>query len=785
MRSIACFLALVTVAAGASKIEEARSLERQGKLEAAATLLSGAVEEYRSAGDTANLARALGIAADVSIALGRYRDAIRQAGDALKLREKLAEKDRVGDDYNTIGLAYQYLGEYAPALDAYRQALDADRAAGDQEGEVTRLNNIGNVLYFQGHYSEALRSYQQGMERIQTSAGAQWIPAKRQLTIANLAVLFQRLGQEQRALEEYRELGAGAGAMPASERAQLLLNQGVLYRRLGDPVKALELYHAAQALFQTDRHADGEIGALRNLGIVLAMDLNQVPPALEAFGRARELAQRSSNRRALVQADLYRGELIRREGHLPEAEAALREVVEGAKAAGLVEEHWKALFGMGQAAESSGRLAEAEADYREAVGIIESVRTGLRLTALRSDFLADKRDVYDALIALRLRDARTTPAEILQWMERSRARTLLDRVRGKVPLAEARPEAIAGLLPAGGVLAEYWLGKNQAAAVWVTRSGSGLVRFDSPAFDGRMLAGIPLAKSLIVVPDGALSTLPFETFTIPGSKELLVERCEVSYLPSARFLRRGTRKKWLAPWSAEVVALADPAVSGDSLGEQWAALPESAKEARTIAALLPGKAGIHLGADMRKRYLAGIGAPLLHLATHAIVDPESPDRSRILFSNDYLLQEEVYDLNLAPVDLVTLSACETARGKLVRGENVQAFGQAFLAAGASAVVTTLWRVADRATADFMGQFYYALAHGETKAGALRSAKLRFLRSNSPLSDARYWAAFILTGDGSSTIPRAVPWSWVLGAVGVLAALAGIIGSRFSSARRKG
>jgi CHAT domain-containing protein len=157
----------------------------------------------------------------------------------------------------------------------------------------------------------------------------------------------------------------------------------------------------------------------------------------------------------------------------------------------------------------------------------------------------------------------------------------------------------------------------------------------------------------------------------------------------------------------------------------------------------------------------------LHLSTHAVVDQEHPDRSRILLASDapgtagYLFQDEVGNLNLRNVDLVTLSACDTARGKMVGGEGIQAFSQSFLAAGASATITSMWRVADEPTAGLMNQFYYSLAQGAPKAEALRSAKLRLLRSNSALARPRYWAAFILTGDGWHPTTRVIPWSGIL------------------------
>jgi hypothetical protein len=106
----------------------------------------------------------------------------------------------------------------------------------------------------------------------------------------------------------------------------------------------------------------------------------------------------------------------------------------------------------------------------------------------------------------------------------------------------------------------------------------------------------------------------------------------------------------------------------------------------------------------------------------------------------------------------------------VRGEGVQSFSRSFLAAGARSTVTTLWRVEDRATADFMQEFYRHLANGEAKAEALRAAKLSFIRSAGPRAHPRYWAAFVLNGDGRQPIRPVFRWTWVAALALALAAL---------------
>lgn len=801
---------LLASAVSASSLDDAFALQRQGKLKEARDLFRTVAAHSSSSGDQENSAKALSAAAKISISLGDYADAISDAQQAIKLRRAIRKEKELGGDFNTIGRANQYLGNYAAALESYQAALAADRAAGDEAGEITLLNNIGNIYYFKGQYSTALENYQEAWAHVSATTAESWNPYERQLTNANIATLYQRVGLEERALDIYKQDSEKSEALPANERAQFLLNEGVLYRRMGDPVKALELYSKAQALFRSDRQVDGEIGALRNIGIAKAMDLEDLAGSLEAFTAALELAKRSSNTRGLVQASLYRGDVLRRLHRPSEAKTNLDAAFDGAQKAGLIEEEWKSLYAIGRTAEDAGATEGAAEDYRKAIAIIESIRAGLRATSLRNDFLADKRDVYDALISLQLQQSVPAVSEIFQWMERSRARTLLDRMAAHTPLQQFSLEEIQAHLPHDTVLIEFWVSNPSSAAVWFTRTKTGLVR-DGSTDDIRksvelllagiqgaanqwrepsrtlgreLLAGIPLERHLLVVPDGPLS-IPFEMLGVPNSDSLLIEKCDVSFLPSARFVAmpKMMGQRWLFPWNQQMTAFGNPPLSSsDALAakEGWQPLPASEKEVRGIAGILPGRAEIHLGADARKTYLVNHRpkrAPLLHFSTHAMVDAENPDRSRILLAADssngadYVFLDEVYSLDLKNVDLVTVSACDTARGKMVRGEGIQAFSQAFLAAGSSATVTSLWKVADEPTADFMKQFYYSLARGDTKAEALQAAKLQFFRSPSELSNPRYWAAFVMNGDGWNSSRRVIPWSALLFAVAAIFGIA--------------
>ena len=814
-----------TPAFSATPLDDAVRLQREGRNREAQRALRALLPELRVSTDRAALARALTAVTDASIALGDYESAIQEAQEAFDIHQRLGQRAEAAWDLNAVGLANLYLGRYDSALASYQRALALDRAGGDGDGEVTRLNNIGNVQYMRGRYSDALRLYQDAMAEVDTRTSERSRARLRKMTISNLAALYQRLGADERALDLYARLRTGETMQP-SEEAQLLINQGALLRRLGDPIKAMETYRQAQALFARGQHRDGEIGAWRNIGIAYALDLNDNQRALDAFSAALKLAQESSNQRGEVQALLYRGETLRRIGRLAEAARELHAALSGATRVGLVEEQWKALYGVGRVVEAEGRGDDARRSYEQAIAAIESVRADLQTVSLRSEFLADKRDVYDALIALRLSEPPTSAAEVFELIEQSRARTWQDRLQPgaqRLSLGDVQPKIAPDTL-----LLEYWSGAAASALLWVSSSASGIVkqaaspddiktiqrltdtvsragddwRTASTAAGRILLSGLPDLKGvtrLLVVPDGPLHFVPFEVLTVPSAHDLLVERFEISYLPSAALLvRRNTQpnRPWKWPWQRELVAFGDPPPIPAAPSDAGAALPRLSyadEEIRGIAESLPGRAEVHVGAGAQKRFLHQDlrSVPLLHFSTHAIADTRDPDRSRILLAPavlggpaDYLFLREIYDLDLTGVQLATLSACETERGKVIRGEGVEGFSRALLAAGAASAVTTMWDVVDRASAELMKQFYFALAQGQSEASALRRAKLAVLHSQLAWSHPRYWAGYVLNGDGRERLPRVVPWGVVVGAL-LFCALAIATGAyRFVTRRLK-
>lgn len=149
---------------------------------------------------------------------------------------------------------------------------------------------------------------------------------------------------------------------------------------------------------------------------------------------------------------------------------------------------------------------------------------------------------------------------------------------------------------------------------------------------------------------------------------------------------------------------------------------------------------------------------VIHFSTHGFVNQGQPALSGIILSlldeqglkqPGFLFSSDIYNLNL-PVELVVLSACETGIGKLVKGEGMIGLTRAFMYAGSSRVISSLWKVADESTVELMKRFYqhlFSKTNPLPAAQALRAAQLEMLSGKNPKwRQPFHWAAFQLQGE---------------------------------------
>ena len=809
------------------RIRRADQLQDQGSLTEARDLYQSIAKELPVDPPSRQLGWVLNGLSTVSAALGDYRESAEAALRAEDVYRRAGDSEGQSSALNNLGIAREELGDYPSAQASFRDALAVSQKSGDFATQVRTLNNLGNAHYFPGQYLESLRAYQDAARIIEGHRAEKWTDYWDQITRINEATLYQRLGRYQSALQIYKEVEKSKG-LSASDRGQFLTNMGVLYRRLGDSWKALDAYRDALALNKRQRNSVGEISTLKNIGIVYALDRGDLSRAQVFFEDALARARQTHNQREEMQAHLYLGETKLREKKIAESQAEFQLALSQARELGTVEEQWKALYGMGRGVDTSGNSVQAEDLYRQAIAIIETTRAQLQLSALRLEFLADKRDVYDALIAILLK--KNDVAAAFLFIERSRARTFQDRLTSSDQPSGPKPitaDEVRQYLDPSTILIEFWTAGDQLVLLWCTRNTCGakqtaitapqreeILKFlrglpgnlgadwrQSTAVLAPILpGGWPIAPGMrraLIVPDGWVSSVPFDLVPAANS-QALIEQLEISYLPTAVLLRRPTlTQRWpYLPWWREMVAFGNPEVQGsrDSIALDHDGtiqpLPYSSEEILAIAQMLYGRGDLFLGAaDLKDTFLAAEarGAPILHVSTHAFADADVPEDSRILFSPragdapDYLFLRELHELDLREVNLATLSACDTERGQMIRGEGVQAFSRALLFAGARSAVTTLWRVSDQPTSEFMKQFYYyALQKHQPKAEALRSAKLKFLQSQTELNNPAHWAAFVITGDGITRLPRFFSWTEL--ALGVLAVLLGLTGGTMALLR---
>jgi CHAT domain-containing protein/tetratricopeptide (TPR) repeat protein len=279
----------------------------------------------------------------------------------------------------------------------------------------------------------------------------------------------------------------------------------------------------------------------------------------------------------------------------------------------------------------------------------------------------------------------------------------------------------------------------------------------------------PSIRSLIVVPDDALAYLPFDALQTPDGK-WLTERFAVSYAPSLSSLREIRARAALraTPPPKDLLALGDPyygknesaAGAGASSQDYFSSdfvfprLKFSGTEVQRIAALFPPKrADVFVREQASERTLKRLNLDdyrIIHIAAHGLINDQNPMRSAIVLAQDpdspedgFFQMREIYNLRMR-ADLVVLSACQSGRGQLVRGEGLEGLSRAFFYAGASAVMMSLWEVDDRAGAQLMERFYGFLQKGTPIAEALRKAKLEMI-SGKEAAHPYYWGGIIITG----------------------------------------
>jgi len=250
-------------------------------------------------------------------------------------------------------------------------------------------------------------------------------------------------------------------------------------------------------------------------------------------------------------------------------------------------------------------------------------------------------------------------------------------------------------------------------------------------------------KELLIIPHDVLHYLPYQALLSDKGK-YLIQDYALYYLSSASLMQftREKRKASREKSGDRALVMGNP-----SLGDEAYDLRFAEREAKEIARVYP-KSAVYLKTEATKPRAVSLSPDydILHFAVHGEFDQDDPLSSGLLLAaggkgEGKLKASEIFSLNLK-ADTVVLSACETGLGKITNGDEIIGLTRAFIYAGAPSVVTTLWKVNDRASYELVREFYTNLKTAK-KSEALRQAQLKIMKE---FPHPFFWAAYELNGE---------------------------------------
>ena len=730
--------------------------------------------------------------------LGDYHQALLLYQEALRLARRDGDRGDIARLLRNVGSCYTSLGEFELARDAFEEVLEGHASRHHQS---LVLADLGTLLNQERQYDEALRLLDRAL--VLRWGVRDTSPETRR---RSLAMILDRMGsaawnagqlpRAERAYESSRLLLRQGSLGP--RLAIIESNLGRLHLELGAPQKALALLQPAQRVFKDHALPLEEAVALQGIAeahrrqgklemaahdleraLALAEELRSsaINPHLRsmflashrkfydlaiqiAMSRFAETSEETFLHRALVLSERAKGrsllDLLQEGPRLPrrvedsDLEAQLRFLEVELNSL----EHQR--LALVQRLASLAEIAEIEKKQRALILANEDAWNALRMNLQEPD-LPDLPRIQ-ALLDPKTRFLVYSLGEEksflwLVGLEGIKAWPLPGRERIN-SLAERAWRALTLSDQLGGSELES-----------LEELGALLLPFDSTHLTD---------QRLVVVPEGILHAIPFAALTHPRTGEPLVQHHEIVQLPSLAALEVLRRREAERPPKDGLVAVIydpihsprDPRWKGPLPSPdlpRWPRLGNSAREAEAILSRAPAAHSLGITGFEARREALHDGRlsrfQIVHLGVHGELDEERPELSSLVLSqidaegrplDGQLFMHEIDDLEL-PAELVVLSACNSARGRLVRGEGLVGLTRAMFLAGANRTLVSLWSVNDEATAELMTAFYEALlVEGLPPPRALRAAQQKMLASKR-WGAPYYWAAFVFQGD----------WNWHL------------------------
>jgi CHAT domain-containing protein/Tfp pilus assembly protein PilF len=677
-------------------------------------------------------------------------------------------------------------GRLDDARQLFVSSLDFARAHHDRPLEITALSNLGVAALQAEFYDEAV-DWLTSAYRVAQSIGEQ---NQAQAALGNLGWAYLQLGDTDRALDLFADAEQRAQKLGnVREQLQWLNTQGYTYQDIGNLDQAGASYDQALALARRINSKEDIINSLEVLAH-RAIELGRLDEATGYVNQLAPLVKETGTRLDDLDVELAQGMIAAARHQDQPAEAIFRAVEsdpDSQTSMRLGADHELAKL-----YQQRGDPVSADRMYRTALTSFESARQQLKKEDSKLPFLANATPIYDDYIHLLVGEGKAR--EALDVADHSRARTL---EQGLGLIAEERsfhPTALQSgeiARKTGATLLFYWLGRDESylwaitptqtalytlpaqydIASIVRRYRGALLGPDDPLEssnpDGealyRMLIepaagliktgsspGSGAGSNVVILSDGPLSELNFETLIVPGTHpHYWIEDATVVSAPSLYMLASAHPPAG----SGRRVLLIGDAVSPD---QDYPELPKAGFEMdqiekhfdaadQTVFSRGRANPGSYLNSDLEQY-------AYIHFVAHGVASQTDPLDSAIILSPASAAEDsfKLYARQIIqqPIHarLVTISSCYGGGTRSYAGEGMVGLSWAFLRAGAHNVIGALWEVSDDSTPELMDTLYQRLEQGIQPSAALREAKLELLHGRGNFRNPFYWAPFqIYTG----------------------------------------
>lgn len=682
---------------------------------------------------------------------------------------KTFEYESCGDVFVSRGILLVDRGKFPDARVSFLNALAFARSHQNKFLEAYAASNLGWTALQTEHFDEAT-DWLNLAYRIATSESAGEIAGK---VIGNLGWAYFNLGDGERALNLYLAAETSA-AQHGSIRSQVgwINAAGYVYRNTGDLKQASLSYNRALNLAKKINSKEDILNSLEDLANI-SIDLGNFEEAELYINEVRPIVQASGNRLDALVVMLAQARMAKAQHEAELAESLFRTV--DRDPASQTSMRMASQHGLAQLYQLQSNEAAADHMFRTALATFESARNQLKNEDSKLPFRANATDIYDDYIHFLIDHNRSD--EALQVADQSRAQTLAQGLgisSSSLDTRRLRPNEVAR--KTGATLLFYWLGEKQSYMWTITATKTSLYKLPAESEIGqsikryrKALLGLgdpaddsnpdglalyrllihpaeslvqPTAK-LVILSDGELSQLNFETLIVPGPHpHYLIEDATISSAPSLQLLASATSS---SPASKRLLLL------GDSISPNpdYPDLPMAASEMKQISQQFDPRSETVIAREKANpaAYLAANPQHFayIHFVAHGVASRTDPLDSAIILSRSSAAEDSfklhARDIIQHPIQakLVTVSACYGTGTRSYAGEGSIGLAWAFLRAGAHNVIGALWEVSDESTPQLMGDLYRAIGQGLRPSAALRQAKLAMLHSHGEFRKPFYWA----------------------------------------------